>query len=220
VKNETGSEPPQPQQEEPEPIPYILPGSDTPPEPQEGEAGYSPYGITGGDIGDAAVNLRDRIAASGEQTALPSHPPVWDKADEMALSYLLRIEERLPSPSFERELGEPIETHFPDLARFHAALPFTDAEREWLVAKSRALWQFEPKDMQAIHDRTLSIEQKITELGAQQGVAGADMVRRWAAWRRNADEFKENSTREDAAYALDKLVGVLYPYGPYPYDDD
>ncbi len=136
----------------------------------------------------------------------------------MALSFFLNMEERLPS--LERRLGAPAATRFPDLARFHAAVPFTDAEREWLVAKSRALWEFEPKDMPAIHDRTFSIEQKITELGAQQGVAGAGMVRRWAAWRRNMDEFAENSTREEAAYALDGLIHQLYPYGPYPYDDD
>jgi hypothetical protein len=216
--NETGSEPAQPKPEDLEPVPYILPGSDTPPEPQEGDPGYSPYGMVGGDIGDAAVDLRDRIAASGEQNALPSHPPIWDEADEMALSFFLDLEARLPS--FDRELGEPAATRFPELARFHTAVPFTDAERDWLVAKSRAVWEVEPKDMLAIHNGTLSMEQKITELGAQQGIAGTDMVRRWAAWRRNVDEFRENSTREDAAYALDKLIHQLYPYGPYPYDDD
>lgn len=218
--NQAGNEPPQPEPEDREPVPYILPGSDEPPEPQEGEPGYSPYSMTGEDIGNAAVNLRDRVAAYGVHDSIPNRPPIWNKADDMAFSCFLDLEERLPSPSFERERGEPIETHFPDLERFHAAVPFTAAERDWLVAKSRALWEVEPKDMLAIHNGTFSMEQKIIELGAQQGVAGTDMVRRWAAWRRNLHEFRDHPTSEEAGDALARLIQQIFPYGPYPYDDD
>lgn len=188
-----------------------LPGDD---EPKEGERGYSPYGLSGRQVGNYAVLLRDHIAASDEQHARsPDQAPLWDRVDRGTFGFLLALEESLPM--LDDEVGDT-SGQFPALVNFHASLPFTATEREWLVAKSGALWESEPKDVSHIQSDTFSVEQKIIELGAQQGIAGADMVRRWAAWRRNADEFTENSTREEAAYALDGLAHELLPYGHNP----
>jgi hypothetical protein len=183
-------------------------------EPVEGEPGYSSYGLPGVQVGEFAVLLRDRIAASGEQPPVPpGQAREWDDADRTSFGFLLDMEESLPMLD---DVVEDVPSRLPEIGRFHAALPFTDAEREWLLAKQKALWEPRSEHLRQIHAGTFSVKQRIVELGEEQHVAGADMVRRWAAWRRNADEFAENSSREDAAYALDKLAHELLPYGIDP----
>jgi hypothetical protein len=100
---------------------------------------------------------------------------------------------------------------------FHTAMPFTEAERRWLITVG-----MEGDD--ATHELSEVIARKTDEImaaGVRQPVSGRELMRRWAAWRREADEFAGQGSLEMARMALRGMRTLLNrtrdPSAPQPY---
>lgn len=83
--------------------------------------------------------------------------------------------------------------------RYHVALPFHEAERQWLYdlyAVDR------PKPLDAVRR---SREAIIVSGGLQRVVHGRELLRRWWSWRRQTDEFSGQGTVDIAREALREM---------------
>jgi hypothetical protein len=122
----------------------------------------------------------------------PDRPYRWTPWDYVALADLRRLEERTPEAQAELESTSPERTTFDELLHnLHVALPFGEAERQWMSSNC-----FEPNDVkrrQEIH---------IVSAGLRRVVYGRDLLRRWWAWRRETDEFGGQGTLELTREAL------------------
>jgi len=112
---------------------------------------------------------------------------------------------------------------FPKVGHLYAALPVSDDERRWIDDLREHNWYSEPGDKEALlearadHPRLIRpIDHQIITVGDRQGVDARDLVRRWAAWRRGADEYSDRSTYEQAIEALLALGQELCPNGEDP----
>ena len=188
---------------------------------------YSPYGENGRQVGESALKLLARLASPiTEMPFAPGETQHWNDDDREAFRDFIDIEIGVQGfeADAEREgLDSDIDRRFPNIGRFHAALPFSDRERRWLPDHA-FLWSLgndayqeamEAVGMTAADDDT-PIEIQIITLGEQQQIAGRDLVVRWATWRRDIDQYAGEGRLDEAHTALDLIGRQMLPNATRP----
>lgn len=164
----------------------------------------SQFGEPFGDVGTEIVYYADELIKSlsaepkalGESGVMPGH-------DRRTLADWLGLEHLVPLVDVPCELeGDVRQRAHGALSAFHNALPFSEAERDWLVRLYR--------HGAALTDETFpdiaeAYEDRIMSAGVTRVVSGRDLMRRWTAWRREADEFENQGALDQARKALQGL---------------
>jgi hypothetical protein len=175
------------------------------------DTGREQYGVAGRQLGDFAFVLRDHLAIANEEMPFtPADTPRWDEDDRQAFADLMDFEASVPG--LEYRVHGDFDSAFPNIGRFRAELPFSDEERLWIVDERSMVWELESEDLVGI-EGSFPFEARIMTLGLRQGVDRSDLVRRWAAWRRDADEFADQGKLDRAREALDLIGRELLPNG-------
>jgi hypothetical protein len=138
-------------------------------------------------------------------------------ADDLMES-VMRMEDVMPrvsdlailTPQAARRLDRAIND-------YHDALPFTPAERRWFYAQfcsdDEALQSADPLDHAGIVNRIAKTDGRIITIGKREHVRGAELVRRWWAWRRGAGEYEGDSTVDVAHDALRRIAFLVLRNG-------
>lgn len=127
----------------------------------------------------------------------------WIPGDTMALQGWLNIEESTPGALAEPGIGqEQVERLSNLLTRYHLALPFDEAERQWLYET------YSPRE--GISD-VRSKEATIVCGGLRHVIHGRELLRRWWSWRRETDQFIGQGTLGLARETLRELIETLSP---------
>jgi hypothetical protein len=101
------------------------------------------------------------------------------------------------------------------MASLRQALPFTDAEREWLLDdpdhKHRQTESFmHPNDSQYIRVVRNS-EAQLMSNGLYRMVRGRDLIQRWSSWRREKGEYADGAGLNQARESLRGIIELLVP---------
>jgi hypothetical protein len=129
----------------------------------------------------------------------------WVGLDGWAFHECQEVERAAPHALAELDVSDGT-TLINLLHTFHTALPYSEAEWHWLhdayynLPVGPGRWDIIRR--QEIH---------IVSAGLRQVVYGRDLLRRWWAWRRQADEFQGQSTLNLAGKALSGLVENFHP---------
>lgn len=91
---------------------------------------------------------------------------------------------------------------------YHEALPFNSGERRWLTRSIMGLAEDRLQRGDRV-DRLATMEGSVTSEGLSCAVKGGELMRRWSAWRSQANEFAKAGTFDLARAALAGLGGVL-----------
>jgi hypothetical protein len=161
--------------------------------------GRQQFGPIGGEIAYHAEGLIDYMAPDSDSS---SDPLEWQKADALALENWLEIEEAVPLLDvFDDVGGEDRRKLHDTLHAFHTALPFNEAERGWLGRTYNKVNQIDgsAKDAPRLIE---GHEDRIMMAGVRRIVSGRDLMRRWIAWRREADEYEGQGSIDQARDAL------------------
>lgn len=173
-----------------------------------------PYGWDGDQGGEHALQLLENLLAP--KTPMPFAPgetPRWDKIDQQGFYFLYALQGDMNciDPHYDETIstGELFD-HWHDLT---PALPFSEAERYWMVEAQR---RHQRAHKQRGPDFPLS-ESIVTEeavvlsAGLRQVLRGHDLARRWAAWRRETDEFAGQCSLTATLGLLDLMAQELVP---------
>ena len=178
------------------------------------------YGEAGVEAGLFAFHLRDHLPSSDPEMPpalggrqpdelLDEHPG-WTHEDHVVFGYFMDFEDdiALLRPADEVFDSEQIDL-FDNLRHFHAALPFNEGERHWLIAAERVAQEIPVPA--GTFEHMSPMEGEIISAGVKQPVVGFDLVRRWVAWRREADDFEGQGSLDEARSALDLVGRELLP---------
>jgi hypothetical protein len=171
---------------------------------------YGPWGSFGSALGRSAIfMLQELVEPKVESRTQGGEPVKWDRSDRKAFAMLNDLEgnigfiEPAPDPAVS---GGDIYDLFQEFSRLHAALPFSEAERVWLLKKSSDEWP----------DGIIGEAGEIMSSGVRRVVQGREMVRRWWAWRREADEFVGQGSLDEARQALGAIADTLVIESNWP----
>jgi hypothetical protein len=171
---------------------------------------YGPYGHWGNSVGHSAILVLEQLLEPKVEARLPgSEPVMWERSDKSALVRLkdldwsIELIEPAPDPVVD---GHDIRELFKTFGRLHAALPFSEAERAWLLAKDEQNWS----------EGLIGEAAEIMSAGVRRVVQGRDLVRRWWAWRRDTDEFAGQGGLDEARQALGIIADTLVIEAQWP----
>jgi hypothetical protein len=137
----------------------------------------------------------------------------WVNSDRFALYgwYSLEIEtlDALAEPELTRNQVGDILNHLSD---FRVALPFSEAEGNWLLDAYSQMFDTSA-NLSFIRSRK---PEEIVSAGLRRVIDGRDLLRRWWAWRREADEFRGQGSIYLAREALRTLIETVAPYHDLP----
>lgn len=162
------------------------------------------YGIHGWRASiHAGLLLDDLRAPHGKVPVTDDGLLAWNDYDWMAFSTY---------QGFRHELDwiEPrdgMEAVSREVDLFHACLPFSEGERRWLLDFADST-KLAPARLEKL---IVGVEATITSNGLHQVVKGRELVRRWAAWRRETDEFAGQGTVGEAQQHIRKISQLLQP---------
>lgn len=179
---------------------------------------FGPFGYHGYDVGNRAVGiLAGLLEASPESPASDNRLGVWSKDDFGVFENLCVFETgiRFVEPHEDVD-GEEIAELHRTFGRFHTALPLSEAERHFLfdpldvVDRSQRAWD--------VHrpESLVGVAEEVTSGGIKQVIQGREVVRRLAAWRREADEFADQGTLDEARQALGEIATTLVTDANWP----
>jgi hypothetical protein len=179
------------------------------------EASHGPYGEDGDVGGEYALELLDNLLAP--KTVMPFAPdetPRWDKSDQDGFEWLFALQDNMDYLDPAADLDAPATGHV--AAPWHCctvALPFSESERYWLIDAQRRHWRSYPqRDPEVpLSESIVGVETTVMSGGLRRALHGRDLVRRWASWRREADEFAGQGGLTTALFLLDHLAYELVP---------
>jgi hypothetical protein len=172
-----------------------------------------PYGRDGDEAGENALGLLDNLLAT--KTPMPftsGETPHWDDTDQCGFRYLYALQNDMDSVDMSwdasglgtGELTDPWHS-------LTTALPFSEAERYWMYDAERA-HSLQSKNREVpLSDSIVSVEATVMSAGIRQVLRGRDLVRRWAAWRRETHEFAGQGSLTTALFLLDHMAYELVP---------
>jgi hypothetical protein len=162
-----------------------------------------PYGKAPYSLG---IHANDLLLDLSDVPKWSEHSRRWVPSDHWSFQSWFNIEDQIPLAQAEPKLGEDEIIYLNDiLTRFHVALPFDEAEREWLLTAYDEAWG--PNSISIIRTR----EATLVSNGLQRVVQGRDLARRWWSWRREANEF---SGQGSLSLARDALYDLIQRYSP------
>jgi hypothetical protein len=154
-----------------------------------------PFGDIRAEIGDYAGEFRQQLESKPESTGTE------------ALSWLCQIESLLPIVEVPDEIDGDVRKRASDaIFSLHTALPFEEAERDWLV---KVHHQLARHHKQVTPELFASLQGQIMLRGVQRAVEGQDLMRRWQAWLRQGDEFEGQGSLDQARDALGTLHQLM-----------
>ena len=128
----------------------------------------------------------------------PGQTRRWSWTDKVSFLLWNQLESHLPEvdgAALRNALVEPVNT-------LHTALPYSEAERHWLVHTS---WRSGDTGSKWLA-RTRQQEVQLISNGLIRIIYGRDLVRRWWAWRRQTDEY---TGQDSLSLACDGLTGII-----------
>jgi hypothetical protein len=165
--------------------------------------------------------LGDRADGLAESFQVDARTPNWPELDAGTqesyasdLIDLLDLEEQMPprEPLWGKYLSTEAYAELHDaVAHYHCTLPFSEAERNWLFTTYRAVEQL-PEEDSGFRGVVLALEKQrgeIVSTGRPQVIMGDELVRRWWAWRREADEFDGIGAYKRSQVALKGLLTLV-----------
>jgi hypothetical protein len=173
-----------------------------------------PYGFIGSQAGRFAFDLVQTLpTVERPMTFERGELPSWDDDDRRAFDRYGEFETDLA-------LIEPHQTVSADarlklarnVRRLNAALPFTEGERHWLLTA----WSYMTLQGIEVADGIVAARTSVVSAGRRQPLRGDELVRRWAAWRRERDEFKDQRTLSEATFVLRLIGEQLVPQDRWP----
>ncbi len=193
-------------------------------------AAFFPYGQYGWRMGRAAQGVAQEIESDAKVAAARAHQRYWTQSDLRGFTGALLVEAHsrrlrmLPDVPVDQRQGIADQLSG-SLAVFREAMPYSEAERRWLVdTESRPrTTSFVAYTDGAGYARTRpapaaeqlfdlnEAEGEIVSAGLVQVVRGRELTRRWWAWRRQTEEFTDQGSREVAYQALQELGQMLVP---------
>jgi hypothetical protein len=141
--------------------------------------------------------LRTPVDDSGDAGPKEDDLEAFSNLDDLE-SWVPTLYDALTAGDKTDRLMEKLE---PAWHQFKTALPFSEAERAWLLHdKTATLIGYDGSEPQ---DAT------IMSAGRYQVVRGAELMQRWLAWRREADQFHEQGAIDMARTALNQMIEVV-----------
>jgi hypothetical protein len=162
-----------------------------------------------GDVGVEIADIADILIEywSGEPEPLGDPSQVMPDSDNQALGYWLSMESVVPLVEIPYEVTGDVRRQAHDaLVAFHVALPYNEAERQWLGQTSRRAGQRKPGDQP---ERIAAYEDTIMMAGVRQAVSGRELMRRWPTWRRETGEYAGQGALDEARQALRTIQELM-----------
>jgi hypothetical protein len=171
------------------------------------------FGDNGPDIGIWAGYLLKSLHGAQAEAAQDASEKEWLEEDSQSLDELVELEWYIPflDPSAESELAVIRMNGI--ISNFHSALPFTEAERQWLVSCYR---KSTPEDKD--NSRRSYLKMALMDRGIYQIVEERDIMRRWHSWRRQTDEFEGHPGIHIAGNELRYMAQLANVDVPFPGD--
>lgn len=178
-----------------------------------------PDGSAGAMVGDDGYVLLGYLCDEHPRSDLDS----WGEADTTGFTAWHSLERELQTLPLPPELDRDRQRlPFERLtAQLHGALPYSEAERQWLVdtePPDPLVLLTPPIDHKTIvevqsrhHERYLGLEARIVSAGLIHVVSGRDLMRRWLSWRSETDEYTGQGSLDQAREALADLIGLVAP---------
>lgn len=162
------------------------------------------------ELGGIAHRLLDSL--SHDVTTLEADVYGWTKADGEAIADTQQADSlaRLVVPP--KTVPDMVRVDFMELmVEFRTALPFTEAERAWLLdGNGFPTTRFTVWDgpWQEIARQS---EAEVMSAGIRRVIHGRDLLQRWWSWRRETGEYEEQGSLEQAREALGGLIALVSP---------
>jgi hypothetical protein len=183
--------------------------------------GESPFGPIATNLGFAALNAYNRLDPIREWRGSTTRH--WLLSDYLEFDAVLDVaywtDEKVQgslelrddeSNTSSREGGMALNDHLNGL---HTALPFTEAERHWLVFTAYITGGGE--DHQFLEDTARFIRARTSgpryDAGRMKEIRGRDLLNSWWAWRRDILEFEDQGGIDTARDSLRGIVDILLP---------
>jgi hypothetical protein len=196
----------------------------------EAVAALYPYGVAGLSIGKSAQFFRGALVPKRTPSPAAHRHRYWTEQDHDSFGSAISIERTSRRLRMSLDLTLDQRQTIADqllgsLATLREALPYSEAERRWLVDTHEQLTAQHSEYYTGGTGERLSIrppsgellqhikatEGEIVSAGLRQVVQGRDLVRRWWSWRRQTDEFADQGSREIVHLALNELSAMLVP---------
>lgn len=166
--------------------------------------GYEQFGPIGGDVARYAGEL---IGYMSPELDSPSGQSGWPTPTR-PLEVWLELEADIQLIDVPTDVTYEGRQKLHDtLHAFHTALPFNEAERDWLCQTYNRLG--ERHLVTEIPELIEGYEDHIMMAGVRRVVSGRDLMRRWITWRREADEYEGQGSLGQARNALRNMQELL-----------
>jgi hypothetical protein len=161
------------------------------------------------EVGELAFRVLDYLSV--DLAGLETDEHGWTKVDYDAFSDLQQADHlaQLMVPPTTATLDSR-QAFNERMAAFNQALPFSDAERQWLFDdpdrkqyKTLAFGTTDPKYIEAVRQS----EAQLMSAGLYRVVRGRDLMQRWWSWRRETGEYADG--RGGLSQARESLHGLV-----------
>ena len=158
------------------------------------------------EVGRLAYACLDQLSVP--LATLDSDTHGWTHADRAAWGMVYEVDwlGRLMVPP----TGTPLENRIQFdklMASLRTALPFTEAEREWLLEDAASYHSLREGDFDVVRGS----EARLVSVGLSRVVHARDILQRWWSWRREVGDYADQGGLDQARHALAGLVQLLTP---------
>ena len=177
---------------------------------------YGRFGHFGDDVGRRALGVLAGLSQPIPDTS-EGELVVWGTDDFRIFENLMEFEAGIRFIEVDESVdgGELSDLHRA-FARFHTALPLSEAERHWLFDPLEVK-RYEKGEPDIDEPETLiGVTAEVVSGGIRQVIQGREIVRRMAAWRHETDEFASHGTLGEARQALGKVATTLVTDANWP----
>jgi hypothetical protein len=95
---------------------------------------------------------------------------------------------------------------------FHVALPYSEAEREWLIENL----SLDPQRSAGGLEDQLGYTAEIVSAGLRTTIVAHELISRWMAWRSESEQFRGQGTLDSARSSLSHVITNVAPDAPLP----
>jgi hypothetical protein len=167
------------------------------------------FGDFGDDVGKRAIEvLAGLLEPVPDSFTRGGKLVIWSEDDSGTFESLGELETGIkfiePHPDVD---GSDVADLHRTFGRFHTALPFSEAERHWLLDPIHKTSDDQAKayNLEAL----VGVTDEVTSGGLKIVIQGRDLVRRLASWRRETGEFAGQQTLDEARRALGDIATTL-----------
>src|ERR1700682_5309756 len=161
-------------------------------------------------LGQYGVGLLDYLCIERPD----ADDPDWQQRDSLGWDQWMSLEHTLQDLSLPAELDaeRQLRPFHERVHRFHTALPYTEAERGWLMTANGCTGGTLEEMPGKLYDQ----EECIVAAGLLRVVNGRDLTRRWISWRRETDEYTGQDMVDYTRELLRDVIQLGTPDLPLP----